>query len=154
MPDPYRSEAVWLDRRPGALVVACSDGRFDEALDEFCSKRLGLAGYDRLFVQGGIQILRLGSLLPKFEWAGRRLLRFLVDQHDLKRLVCVSHHGCAWYRELKWGPEAHLDSEIRQKRDLAAVAGDLRELWSGLKVEAYFARPEGGRAVFEDVAGP
>jgi hypothetical protein len=150
--EAYRSEAAWRDQRPAVLVIACSDGRFEAALDEFCARALGLTGYDRFFVPGGIQILRLGSLLPKFEWAGRRFLRFLVDAHGLERVICVTHEGCAWYRKPPWGPDAMLDLQSRQRRDLTEVIRDLGALWPALKVEGYHARPEGGMVLFEAVA--
>lgn len=147
----FRSEAAWKDARPAVLVVACSDGRFDDALDEFCTRHLGLAGYDRLFVPGGTMILRLGSLLPKFEWVGRKLMRFLMDKHALERVVLLSHEGCAWYREIRWGPAAMLDMKERQRRDLLETAKDLAAMWPEARVECWHARPDGGKVAFEAV---
>ena len=147
----HRSESAWRDERPRVLVLACSDGRYEEALDEFCRESLRIEGYDRLLIPGGIQILR-HALLPKFAWAGRRLLRFLLDKHGIRRLVLVAHEGCGWYRHMNWGPDAQIDPAERQRRDLLGVMQDLREDWPALEVTPYLARPEGGRVTFEAVA--
>lgn len=37
----YVSRARWDDERPGVLVIACSDGRLQENLDDFLTGHLG-----------------------------------------------------------------------------------------------------------------
>ena len=150
-PEPYRSQSPWNDRRPAVLVLACSDGRYEKALDGFCRESLRLEGYDRLFIPGGVQALRLEGLLPKFAWSTRRWLRFLVERHLLERMILVSHEGCAWYREMSWGPDAARADAERERADLRASAAEILGLWPKLRVEAWHAKPDSGRVAFEPV---
>lgn len=43
----------WARVRSGTLVVACSDGRLQEATDAFLADEIGLTEYDRLYLPGG-----------------------------------------------------------------------------------------------------
>src|SRR4026209_2489832 len=43
----------WLPDRPSTLVIACSDGRLQEATDEFLAHHLQVTRYDRFYVPGG-----------------------------------------------------------------------------------------------------
>jgi len=52
------SRGSWDAANPNALVVACSDGRFQEELDAFLRAELALRQYDRLYVPGGAGGLR------------------------------------------------------------------------------------------------
>ena len=49
----YVSERRWSEERPRVLVVACSDGRLQEAVDDFLQNHLGILDYDRLYAPGG-----------------------------------------------------------------------------------------------------
>ena len=43
----------WTPARPNALVVACSDGRLQEATDAFLASEFKITRYDRFYVPGG-----------------------------------------------------------------------------------------------------
>ena len=49
----YTAHETWNPERIGALALYCSDGRWGEAFDEFCHKRLLIPRYDRWAVPGG-----------------------------------------------------------------------------------------------------
>src|SRR5207249_7154761 len=53
----YTCSETWNPQRIGALAVYCSDGRWGEAFDEFCHKRLLIPRYDRWAVAGGPALL-------------------------------------------------------------------------------------------------
>jgi hypothetical protein len=81
----------WDHARPRILVVACSDGRLQEATDEFLNIELGVTHYDRLYIPGGA-----GALSP----SGRDFLRahqvrqeckYLVQLHGVERMFALFH---------------------------------------------------------------
>ncbi|MGH7554949.1 MAG: hypothetical protein ACREMQ_18265 [Longimicrobiales bacterium] len=105
----------WTHARPSVLVIACSDGRLQEATDEFLARHLGIRHYDRLYVPGGA-----GALSP----SGRDFLRarelqkecrFLVDAHHLEHVIGV-FHGPA-----PDGPPEAMCGDYRRKFDWATV---------------------------------
>jgi len=106
----------WHSERPHVLVVACSDGRLQEATDEFLSSYLGIAHYDRLYVPGGG-----GALSP----SGRDFMRahqhqqecrYLVDTHDVDTLI-ILFHGPA-----SDGPAESICADYSRKQPWATVA--------------------------------
>src|SRR5712692_4982039 len=91
------------------LVVHCSDHRFQSGIREFLDRGLGLGeNYDLLIVPGGPQCLTLAEYLPKFAWASTKWFRYLVENHELKRLILIAHQDCGWYKNLP----AHLHSSV------------------------------------------
>jgi hypothetical protein len=48
MPTPFISTNLWNIERPHVLVVACSDGRYQEALDEFLLQLVGHLSRSRM----------------------------------------------------------------------------------------------------------
>jgi len=106
----------WKPERPHTLVVACSDGRLQEATDAFLSHELQLAHFDRFYMPGG------GGALAS---SGRDFLRaqqlrrecaYLVELHEITRIILLFHgpteNGppeaiCADYRrKLPWASPA------------------------------------------------
>jgi len=128
----------WRPDRPNTLVVACSDGRLQEATDEFLSHRLGISRYDRLYVPGGGGALSVsgGDFLRSHQL--RRECRYLVDLHDVKQIVVLFHGptaggrpeaACADYRrKMPWASVAVLRD--RQEQD-AAELRERRQEWAG-----------------------
>jgi hypothetical protein len=121
----------WESERPHILVVACSDGRLQEATDVFLARALGVRQYDRLYVPGGGGALSASG--REFIRAGqlRAECRFLVEAHHVDHLVLLFHGAavdgppestCADYRRKhSW---AHPD-QIRAQQD-----ADVRDLLS------------------------
>ncbi len=143
--EPYVCRAPWSDERPRVLVVACSDGRLQENVDEFLNAR-GIQHYDRLFVPGGpgalassgFELLRLDQL--------RRETKFLVEAHKIEDVYLIFHGAaeggpahacCADYKRKLPGTSS---DEIN-----AAQQGDVAELqrlfaWpTNLKLHVYRA---------------
>ena len=100
----------WTPARPRVLVVACSDGRLQEATDAFLASALDIHRYDRLYVPGGGGALSSGrgEFVRSHEF--RRECRFLVDAHHVDHLVLLFHGPsadgpseavCADYRRLQ-----------------------------------------------------
>ena len=149
---PFLSPMPFVHERIGAAAVYCSDGRYGEAMDEFLHECLGLPHYDRVAVPGGAACLAGHMLAMRERSALERQLRFLVESHELSRVVLIAHEDCGFYRH-----NVH-PSKLRQVRlealqftDLAMVAGVMREWHRELEVDAYFARRVEERVRFERV---
>ena len=126
---PLATGTSWNPARPRVLVVACSDGRLQEATDEFLARHLNITHYDRLYVPGGA-----GALSPSgrdFDRAHRvqKECRYLVELHGVERLIALfhgpAHDGpaealCADYRrKFGWGTVDELRKQQEQDaRDL------------------------------------
>ena len=130
---------AWNRQRPEALVIACSDGRLQENLDDFLHGGLGITHYDRLYAPGGAGALASGGsveLLRPDQWL--RECRFLLGAHPVHDLYLI-FHGPA-----EDGPEEAVCGDYRRKLPRATMA-ELRrrqqEDAAGLK------RLDWGRAV-------
>jgi len=136
------------DARPQAIVVYCSDPRFQRAFREFIGKELHLAEgeYIPLIVSGGVASLSEPMRLPKeFKFMKERIEYFLGRFDSIRRIVLINHEDCRHYDALKNSLGAiflqHLKHMTeRQVRDLALVAKTLLGLGApGLQVELYYA---------------
>jgi hypothetical protein len=145
----FTSTGLWDPERVGALVLYCSDGRWGEAFDEFCHRRLLIPRYDRWAVPGGPACLLPGDSGDGFCQGAWEQLGFLVRAHEVRRAVLIAHYGCAYYAEvLGQGPDDCLPA---QAEDLRTAAAALREWFRGISVEAYLAMRRGVRLSFHQV---
>lgn len=112
----YLSHSPWNSERPRVLVVACSDGRLQENLDDFLGNSLGIRNYDRLYTPGGGGALATSGL--EFTRADhfRRECRFLVEAHRIDDLYLVFHGPTVD------GPEIALCADYRRKLQYASAA--------------------------------
>ena len=114
-----------------SLLVACSDGRVAPALDDL-QRRLHIEDADRLLVPGGpLGLTRTG--------AERRVAKDSVSQivnfHDIRRIVLVSHQDCFAYERALGG--LGFDQQRILERDLRRVKADLEHDYLGVTVECY-----------------
>ncbi len=133
----YHAMEKWHSERIGALAMYCSDGRWGDAFDEFCHRHLLIPRYDRWAVPGGPAWIAASVGEPAVVRTARVQLDFLVQKHELDRIVLITHHACAWYsHRLRRSPRECL---LTQTRDLQAAAATLRTWYPALRVEAYLA---------------
>lgn len=114
-----------------SLLVACSDGRVAPALDDL-QRRLHIEDADRLLVPGGpLALTRTG--------AERRVAKDSVSQivnfHDIRRIVLVSHQDCFAYERALGG--LGFDQQRILERDLRRAKADLEHDYLGATVECY-----------------
>src|SRR4029077_4901239 len=108
----FTSMEVWNPERIGAVALYCSDGRWGEAFDEFCQKHLGIPRYDRWAVPGGPAWLLPTGEQTGFLQAAKLQVEFLVNVHNLERIVLITHYGCAYYgQQLKGSPDETLAAQ-------------------------------------------
>ena len=144
----FKSDIVFEPHRIHAAAVYCSDGRFGDQCDQFLHEHLGLPNYDRIALPGGPGALVGHAAAAVDADAVMADLRFLVEAHELTRVVLIAHGGCAFYAQKLGLTEPALEQQ--QVQDLQGVAAALRE--AGVeRVETYLARVAGERVGFEAV---
>ncbi|MEP7346059.1 MAG: hypothetical protein ABI877_12360, partial [Gemmatimonadaceae bacterium] len=85
----------WSAARPNALVVACSDGRLQEATDAFLARELRITRYDRFYIPGGGGALASsGTDIARAQQMCAEC-RYLVELHAVKRVILLFHGPAA-----------------------------------------------------------
>ncbi len=87
----YQSSLPWNRKRPRVLVVACSDGRLQQNLDEFLTHHLGIQDYDRLYAPGGPGALAGTGLDYLRSSQYREDLEFLLQVHGVEEVLLIFH---------------------------------------------------------------
>jgi hypothetical protein len=151
MPEVYRTAPVDTPTESAALVVHCSDPRYQRHFQDFLGKGLGLERYSLIAVPGGPQPLTLLDYLPKFSWAGWRWMNFMMDLSKPSRVILINHHDCRWYHDPRFGHDL-AKIEKRQVADLQQVRREILNRSGERRVELYYARLNGNQVAFESVA--
>ena len=144
---------------PEAIVLTCSDPRFQKAFDEF-TRDLGLreGTFVRLVVSGGGWVLLNAATLPGKDF---QALRERIDLHcrlspTIRRLVMVIHDDCRWYEHAVGGGRGAGSAGSEPSRETLRRGQEALgvHLAAPLEMEVYHARfkDEGRREVeFERV---
>lgn len=145
----YTSSIPYEHERIHAAAVYCSDGRVGEHFDDFLTNGLELPRYDRVALPGGPACLA-GHAEARLEEEGAiDELRFLIEAHELERVVLIQHEGCAFYGvRLGFSGAEAMDA---QRADLSRAAALVRRATGLGRVEAFMARRGDGVIRFEAV---
>ena len=145
----FTSHVRFDPARIHAAAVYCSDGRLGEQIDELLQDALQLPRYDRLAIPGGAACLA-GHLAAYFEQeCVLKQLRFLMEAHNLRRVVLIAHQGCAYYGERLRTPPEKLEEQ--QRKDLNKAIQRVRALDETLHVDAFFAHLGEASVDFEKI---
>ena len=140
--------------RPRTLVVACSDGRLQESVDEFLEDRLGVIDYDRLYSPGGPGALAAGSGDIRTDQL-RRELKFLMEAHKIEEIVLLFHGAdrtgpdhavCAHYKRILPGASRR-QITMQQHADAAEAIGVVSKIAPNVKVHVFRAEVRGDSAI-------
>ena len=134
----FSSSLPWSGHSAETLVILCSDNRFQAHFDQFLKEGLKVDSFARLALPGGPQFLLAGDL-PMFEKAGRRWVKFLTRQLNIRKIICLAHEDCLWYREISVGPLAISLLKDRQMSDLRRVRLVLQEMFPKIAVRMFYA---------------
>jgi hypothetical protein len=145
----YQSTIPFESERIRAAAIYCSDGRYGEQFDEFLHHALGLPRYDRVAIPGGAGCLAGHFSAHREEDATVEQFRFLVESHELDRVVLIAHESCGFYSKWLRVPTAGLRE--RQEADLRVAAERIRSMHSRLSVTGFFAARVSGHVRFEPV---
>lgn len=146
---PYESRVKYDHARIHAAALYCSDGRLGEHFDDFLQNGLNLPRYDRVSLPGGPACLAGHPQAHLEEQGVVDELKFLVEVHKLRRVVLISHQGCAFYATRLELHEPRL--ELMQRADLVRAAAFVHRVTGLDAIEGYFARFVEGRVSFESV---
>ena len=146
---------IWAPARPRTLVVACSDGRLQEATDAFLHTSLGLAAFDRLYVPGGGGALSASDRDIFRAQQVRAECKYLVELHEVRQIILLFHGPasdgpseavCADYRrKLPWATPDVLRQ--RQARDALELLQLRREWAASAEVSMYRCEVDGQRSI-------
>ena len=113
---PFVSTHLWQRDRPRILIIACSDGRYQQSLDEFLTYHLHITHYDRLYAPGGPGALASSALSYFRGEHFRQEAAFLVDVHELEEIIFIFHGPMD-----KQGPTAATCADYQRKRQGAST---------------------------------
>lgn len=145
----YESRVPYERARIRAAAIYCSDGRVGEHFDDFLQNGLGLPRYDRVALPGGPACLAGHPQAHLEEQGVVDELKFLVEVHELNRVVLIAHEGCAFYGTRLALVDRRL--ELVQRADLVRAAAFVARVTGIERVEAFFARHDATRVLFESV---
>ena len=145
----FKSTVAYDNDRIRAAAVYCSDGRFGEQFDDFLHNSLMLPRYDRVAVPGGPACLAEHFATYRQGDAVAAQLEFLINAHQVKRVILIAHEGCAFYTQLlQISPIAVKEQQFE---DIAKAANRVKQFADNLVVESYFARMQNNRVIFERI---
>jgi hypothetical protein len=160
-----REYPVVPESKPDAIVVHCSDPRFQAAFDQFIGSELGLARgkFIPMVIGGGAGVLSHPEQLPKeFKFLKERFEHYRQSFPSIRRVVLINHEDCRYYGALKekvmsfLGPRLPV-SLAPAREDLPLISRVFNRLLShlGVTVELYYAKFSDAahtRIVFEKIA--
>lgn len=132
-----------------AAAIYCSDGRVGEQFDDFLQNGLNLPRYDRVALPGGPACLAGHQQAHLEEQGVVDELKFLVEVHNLTRVVLIAHESCAFYTNRLGLVAPRL--ELMQRADLVRAAAFVHRVTGLDRIDAYFARLSEGKITFEGV---
>jgi len=144
--DAKKVYSVPVKVAPEAIIIWCSDPRFQKAIMAFVSDELKLApgAYVPFTVAGGPGALGRPTELPKeFKFMKDRLDLFKEHFSSIKRVIIINHEDCAYYKMVsgKLGSllpfHKHLECD-----DMKLIKSVFQKLLShlGMKLELYYAK--------------
>ena len=143
------------------MVVACSDGRLQEATDAFLASSFKITRYDRFYIPGGGGALASSGTDPLRAQQMCAECKYLVDLHAVRRVIAIFHGpsatgrieaACADYRrKLPWANLVELRAQ--QEADAADLVTRRREWASEADVFLYRCEVDSaGQLAFVDLA--
>jgi len=137
------------DAKPTAIVIYCSDPRFQTAFHEFVEHELGLGEGMTIpiVVGGGAGVLGHPEQLPKeFKFLRERLEQYRKIFPTVRRIILINHEDCRYYETLKSRVLSLLGSRFNvarhfEREDLSLVSKAFRLFLShlGYSIEFYYA---------------
>ena len=135
----FRATSNRQDSPSEAVVVHCSDHRFQQGFREFLVEGLGLGSYALLAIPGGGHFCSMEQLQPKFAKAGLQSLRFLVKRTGARRIILIGHDDCLFFKDQLQFFFTEADLNQRQITNLKRARRIVRESFTRATVEFFFA---------------
>jgi hypothetical protein len=132
-----------------ALVIHCSDPRFQEAFHQFIKQDLGIEHCASIVVPGGIHDL----VSPVRLKAARHLwdqVDFIIRMRNIRRIVIINHEDCLWYAKWNALVRGKVSEEILHHLILAGEK--IVEKRYAVEVDIYLAKIHDGQVVFQKIS--
>jgi hypothetical protein len=141
----FQSEARRHEGTPDALVIHCSDHRFQHSFREFLAEGLKLPSYALIAMPGGGHFFTLEYVLPKYAKVGMQSVRFHLERARPHRIVLIGHDDCLFFKERVQFYYSEPDLHAKQAAGLRKARAIAEVQFPGLPVELFFAdtRPDG-----------
>jgi len=134
---------------PEALVVQCSDARFQTAFRQFATEDLGLKNYFPLVVGGGVHALGARNTLPEQYVTLYGQIKFFIEEVPLRKVVLINHQDCKWYQG--HADLSDLDADTQAQADLKTGKTILSADFLGVEIRAFWAGLDGETISFSEV---
>ena len=135
----YISKANREDTAAQAVVLHCSDHRFQASFHDFLTEGLRLASYALQSVPGGGHFVTLEHFMPKFFNINLQSLSFLVKRTRSPRVVLIGHDDCLFFKERVQYFFTEPEFNRKQIANLRKAQNALTERLPGKLIELYFA---------------
>ncbi len=135
----YRPGFKREDTAAEAVVIHCSDHRFQNSFRDFLTEWLRLRSYSLLAVPGGGHALSLEQFLPKFAKIALQNISFLVKRGQPRKIILIGHDDCLFFKEQAQFFFLETDLNQKQVANLRKARQLIQERFPRLPVELYFA---------------
>src|SRR5262249_14189265 len=138
----YRAKARRQDSANEAVVVHCSDHRFQKGFREFLSEGLALSSYAPLTIPGGGHFSSIEHLQPKLAKVGMQSLKFLIEKTGARRVILIGHEDCLFFKDHVQFEFAETNLNNKQIASLKRASRLIAERFPRNPVETYFVSAE------------
>jgi len=159
-PDPVEPEVLEFGKRtykldhtpPEALVIHCSDPRFQTAFRRFVTEELGLRNYAPLVIGGSVHAFGSQQFLPKNFKVLWEQIKFFIKEAGIKQVIIINHDDCKWYQAMS-SFYSRIKLPLKGKADLATAVKTLLADFAGIQVRSFWAGLDGDTVTFSEVSG-
>ncbi|MEW6411321.1 MAG: hypothetical protein AB1483_02480 [Candidatus Zixiibacteriota bacterium] len=135
---------------PQALVIHCSDPRFQQAFRSFITEELGIRNYAPIIIGGGVHALGMRGLRPKNFKVLWEQIRFFMKVFRPTEIVVINHEDCLWYEKMK-GYHPTIDRLLKGKLDMLTAEKIVLEEFPLIEVRAFWAALDSDRITFKEL---
>lgn len=140
-----------------ALVLHCSDPRFQPAFRAFLAEELGITHPAMVIGPGSISAFGVMGTKPKLWHAMNSNIELMAARHPIRRLVIITHQDCKSYAKLAEFFGGLTQVAAKQREHLKQVAALItKQYLPNATVELYHAvivdSDEGRRVRFDRVS--
>lgn|SRR3989338_940251 len=124
-----------------ALVIHCSDPRFQDAFHDFIREELGLERPAVIVLPGSTASFGVQALLPKSWYALRNQIELMAEHNDFPRVILINHDDCKGYAKIAKLIGGLQNVSISQRKHLQNLAKYiLKDHLPNARAELYQAR--------------
>lgn len=124
-----------------ALVIHCSDPRFQDAFHGFTRRGLGLEQPAVIVLPGSTASFGVQAFLPKRWHALRNQIELMTEHNDFPRVIIINHDDCRGYTDVAKFIGGLMNVSVSQRKHLQGMAEYiLKEYLPNAQIELYQAK--------------